>query len=297
MKKSCTKRGNVHHSAQCGSFFLQPMAELRPSGTFGHAATTAPIVCPETGGRIKIGGPYYMAPMHNKEIVNAILSNVQRRLDASERGSSDVAAEGVSPSTSILTAADTEKLPIPTINRLHGLLTAISEELNDSPFFYLLGDLCSTVRCTTIPLQMFQSALINGGYRVSVTHKEPTAIKTNAPDSVVWDIVRCWCKLYPPTGSSKRNKEANKTLAILAREPTFIADFTIIDAVANRTKALRHPPNPEEGWGPKKRAGRGPSDETEPTAKKFRNPPLTAEDKAQKEAEGRARAAAAKNAK
>lgn len=291
VKMSCTKRGTVHQSMQCGSFFLQPLAELRSNGTFASSIAEAPSVCPETGGRIKLGGPYYLAPMHNKEVVNAILANLQRRMD-SKNPDIMLANEVL---TGPLSVEQAEALPVPTLPRLHGLLTAVSEELNDAPFFYEIGDLCSIVHSSTIPIQTFHSALINGGYRVSCTHKEPTAIKTNAPDSVVWDIVRCWCKINPPLGSGKRKKETAAAIAILAKEPKFIADFTIAEVLIDRAKALRHPPNPEDCWGPKKRAGRGPSGEPEPVEKKPRRPPPSEEEKAERAKVWKAKKAAIDN--
>ena len=62
-------------------------------------------------------------------------------------------------------------------------------------FYYLLSDLCSVVRVTAIPLVDMYSAITNAGYRVSNTHKEPLAIKTDAPNVVVWDIIRAYAKL------------------------------------------------------------------------------------------------------
>ena len=33
--------------------------------------------------------------------------------------------------------------------------------------------------------------------RVSSSHANPLAVKTDAPCSVIWDILRCWVKLHP----------------------------------------------------------------------------------------------------
>lgn len=219
---------------------------------------------------MKIGGPYYIAPMHKKEVVDAILAKVQVKLDRLESGPAPT-PNTLLPTAS-LSAADAEQIPISTIHRLHGLLTAVSEELFDVPFFYHLPDLCAQVKCRPMSLPVFHSALINGGYRVSATHKEPMAIKTDAPENVVWDIIRCWCLEHRPEGNGKKKLEMNSNrIDILSRPPEFIADFTVVPSKAERTKALRHPPNPEQHWGPKKRAGRGPSDSLEePEGKKSR---------------------------
>lgn len=53
-----------------------------------------------------------------------------------------------------------------------------------------------------------QAALINAGFRVSHQHKEPRAIKTDAPPEVVWDIMRCWVKKHPVGDRGKKADSA-----------------------------------------------------------------------------------------
>jgi hypothetical protein len=262
---------------------MQPMAVLNaakskskdpenPNNLYQAAPTTAPVVCPETGGRMKVGGPFWSAPIHDKEVVDAVVARLRRRMRRGKTsGATTTTASAVDAAASAGDAAPEEdvfasyeSLPVPTIDRLHGLLTAVSEELPDVPFFYNMSQLCAEVKATSIPLEMFHSALVNGGYRVSACHKEPLAIKTDAPDSVVWDIIRCWCKVNPPEGSAHRKAEDGATArAILSKEPVFIANFTPASK-GPKVVALRHPPNPESFWGPKRRAGRPAPTESAP---------------------------------
>jgi hypothetical protein len=62
----------------------------------------------------------------------------------------------------------------------------------------------------------------NKGYKISISHTAATAIKTDAPASFLWDVLRGWNKLHPvrppPPGSV--------AAAILEKEPAFEADFT-----------------------------------------------------------------------
>ena len=37
-----------------------------------------------------------------------------------------------------------------------------------------------------------RSAILDQNYKVSLSHANPNAIKTDAPHSVFWDIMRCW---------------------------------------------------------------------------------------------------------
>jgi N2,N2-dimethylguanosine tRNA methyltransferase len=48
------------------------------------------------------------------------------------------------------------------------------------------------LRCNTPPLDAVKSALLNGGYTISVSHCDPIGLKTNAPMSFLWDIMRKW---------------------------------------------------------------------------------------------------------
>ena len=45
--------------------------------------------------------------------------------------------------------------------------------------------------------------------RVSSSHANPLAVKTNAPNGVFWDIFRCWIKEHPLT-SKKIEKDVSR---------------------------------------------------------------------------------------
>ena len=121
-----------------------------------------------------------------------------------------------------------------------------------------------------ITLKDIKSAISNAGYDSSQAHHEPTALKTNAPDHVLWDIMRSYCKLHPPIGSKHReervaakklrnsacretsgNEPAEKDAGelILSKEPSFIADFTISSDLRlkfgeRQLQVARFPSNP-----------------------------------------------------
>ena len=150
---------------------------------------------------------------------------------------------------------------IATKTRLHGLMTSVSEELNDVPLYYTLPDLCHTLHCECPPLVPVKAALVNAGYKVSAYHKEPQALKTDAPSRVVWDIMRAWCKEHPPKEGRKKSKndEHDAGKKILAVEPSITVDFTVPEGFDQKKKATRYPVNPEKNWGPKPRASGGHS--------------------------------------
>jgi len=146
---------------------------------------------------------------------------------------------------------------IATRRRLQGLLSSVSEEL-DIPLYYTLPGLCQTLRCTSPPLKAFKAAIINAGYKVSGYHKEPNAIKTNAPGHVVWDVMRAWIEKNP---LKKKPSEDSAAAKILAIERTITdVDFTIPKCwkasiiTSSSKKVSRFPQNPEKHWGPKRAA-------------------------------------------
>jgi tRNA (guanine26-N2/guanine27-N2)-dimethyltransferase len=168
VKQAMTKLSYVFQCNGCDSFHLQPLGV--PNGnTF--QASRAPVVgqeCDQCGRKFKMAGPIWSAQIHDRDIVLKIRERVS--------------------------ASTTE---FPTKERLHGLLTTISEELVDVPLYYTLPGLCKTLHCSSLRMSQMQGALHAAGYHASQFHKEPDAIKTDAPNDVVWDIMRCWVKKHP----------------------------------------------------------------------------------------------------
>ncbi|GMH73023.1 hypothetical protein TL16_g06072 [Triparma laevis f. inornata] len=243
VKKSSLKIGYVYQSTGCPSFHVVP------SGTFTGKSYVPQVIksdlvgvdgkCAETGKPFKVGGPFWTAPIHDLEVVDKAVKRVENPRDYGQNHD-----------------------PLPTSKRLHGLLTTVSEELSDCPLYYLLPDLASTCRAQVPPRGAFLAQLEELGYRVSATHKEADAIKTDAPNDVVWDLMRNWVRLNPVAAKrerkdeSKPNKGETAGMLILEKEPKFFCDFKTKknQKLLNRKKATRYPQNPEANWGPKARA-------------------------------------------
>ena len=276
--------GHLFQSIRCSSFHVTPVAtnefvaaqrkqsnnnsgskamdeeggkKKKPSNVYRNGRGPCDLgepVCGETGAGYKLGGPLWIGPLHDLDVVNDAIA----RLEAAKSNG------GVNPS------GGTPLHPLHTATTLHGLLVAVSEELPDVPLYHLLPSLCSSVNSPTIPMQTFKAALVNAGYRVSAYHKEPHAVKTDAPNHVVWDIVRAWCKEHPPAKKkeSKKHKKGEEkgsnapsnqqyidvATKILSNEMRIEVDFTIPKGFGKRKEAKRWALNPEANWGPKKAA-------------------------------------------
>lgn len=64
-----------------------------------------------------------------------------------------------------------------------GMLTLVSEELDNSPLYHTLDHLSSVVHSTTPSMVQLRSAIMRCGYQVSGSHAAKSAVKTNAPNS------------------------------------------------------------------------------------------------------------------
>lgn len=62
----------------------------------------------------------------------------------------------------------------------------------DVPFYRTPQELARTTKTQTPPLDTVWSALKNAGYNVSSTHCCAGAFKTDAPTTIIWDMMKAW---------------------------------------------------------------------------------------------------------
>ncbi|XP_068560471.1 tRNA (guanine(26)-N(2))-dimethyltransferase [Cebidichthys violaceus] len=249
VKNSASKQALVYNCVGCGSFHLQRMGRRSSNGKHvKYSPATGPPVGPECehcGQRHQLGGPIWAEPIHDLAFVQKVLSAVSG--NPSRFGTS---------------------------KRIEGMLSMVTEELDDVPLYYTVDSLSSTIHCNTPPLLQFRSALLHAGHRVSLSHACKNGIKTDAPPAVIWDIMRCWEKTNPV----KREKlsETSPAFKILSTEPGSEVCFTVRED-ANPQSRKRHltrfQENPQAFWGPKARAraGGGIATDLQDKSKKCQN--------------------------
>nr|XP_019601780.1 PREDICTED: tRNA (guanine(26)-N(2))-dimethyltransferase isoform X3 [Rhinolophus sinicus] len=207
-------------------------AKVKASARVKFSAACGPPVAPECehcGQRHQLGGPLWAEPIHDLDFVGHVLEAVS-----------------ANPSR------------FHTSERIRGVLSVVTEELPDVPLYYTLDQLSSTIHCSTPSLLQLRSALLHAGFRVSLSHACKNAVKTDAPASVLWDIMRCWEKECPV--KRERLSETSPAFRILSVEPRLQANFTIRDDAnpSSRQRGLkRFQANPEANWGPRPRARPG----------------------------------------
>jgi len=221
VNKLSLNMGTVYQSVQCPSFHIIPHGQHPSNGNTNIIQNTrAPLipVCNETGGAFKTAGPIWIAPMHDLDVVAEAIKVLEPTTLSASATTTTKHEVSTTPNTTNNNNNKTKtKTPIlATQKNLHGLLTILSEELPDEPLYYTLPDLCHTLGCTMPPMDKIRCALTNAGYRVSIYHKEPDAIKTDAPNEVLWDVLRAWCKEHPPKknggsgGKGRRSKRMRR---------------------------------------------------------------------------------------
>ena len=235
VKKSPTKLSHVYQCTGCETFSLMPLARKVVRGEHEKIVPgQGPPVgreCEHCGRVHHVGGPLWTAPMHDPAFITELLKSLQ-------------SGEGAE---------------LASAKRLIGMLTAVQEELHDVPLFLQLNAMCNVLHVTVPPMLSVVSALMRQGYRVSRSHTDPSAIKTDAPSRALWDVLRCWAATQPKR--SKGLSETAPATAMLATEPLVQADFTPTreaqDLLAKKTEAGekvgRFMPNPDE-WGPGSRS-------------------------------------------
>uniref|UniRef100_A0A673FPT9 tRNA (guanine(26)-N(2))-dimethyltransferase n=1 Tax=Sinocyclocheilus rhinocerous TaxID=307959 RepID=A0A673FPT9_9TELE len=233
VKNSASKHALLYNCVGCGAFHLQRMGKKMSQGKhMKYSAATGPPVgpnCEHCRQRHQLGGPIWAEPIHDMKFVQKVLGAVS-----------------VNPTR------------FRTSKRIEGVLSMVTEELQDVPLYYVLDHLSSTVHCNTPPMLQFRSALLHAGYRVSLSHACKNAVKTDAPAGVLWDIIRCWEKSNPV--KRERLSETSPAHRILSAEPALQACFEIRED-ANPQSRKRHltrfQENPQANWGPKARAKAG----------------------------------------
>ena len=114
------------------------------------------------------------------------------------------------------------------------------------------------VKVGTGKMTNFRSALLNSGYKVSLSHASKMALKTNAPNDFIWGMMRAWEKLNPV----KKDKLDKFSTAYKILENENIPTYPNIsfelhpdaNPASRMSRLKRFQMNPAPNWGPKMKA-------------------------------------------
>ncbi|KAI1373664.1 dimethylguanosine tRNA methyltransferase [Hypoxylon crocopeplum] len=224
-------------------------------------APTANRYCKECGSKMHLAGPMYGGPLHSPEFIKMILDDLPNISD-------DI--YGTKPRIEgMLTTALEEFIPPPEDEEQSSKEDEFAA-IEPYPFFFHPASLAGVVHCICPDEDSFRGALRHLGYQVTRSHCKPGSIKTNAPWSVIWHIMREWVRQRGPVNLKKitENSPAHTILRVGKKDED--AKETEEDKVdkmevvfdkrlgrdTSKKGLVRYQTNPRENWGPLTRAKR-----------------------------------------
>ncbi|VDK58416.1 unnamed protein product [Anisakis simplex] len=277
-KDSVTKISQVFACSGCHSLQLMPIARKT---VVGESVKFSPPIfsmneligangkCVHCGQSVHMAGPIYSAPIHNFDFVKKLIERLGIDwLDSSQSSYCNELSSRIMVSHCIEKQpdlklfvfcfrlyADPDAKKLKTFDRLLGVLSVITEELPDVPLYYEHDQLMHTLKSPVPRVINVRSAILNAGFRCSIAHCNPKALKTDAPLTLLWDIVRTVAKNNNIQAS--RFEENSIGRRIIEGEITHQISFQMHPDAQSKSKLdnmLRFQCNKGKNWGPKAKA-------------------------------------------
>ncbi|XP_075246276.1 tRNA (guanine(26)-N(2))-dimethyltransferase-like isoform X2 [Convolutriloba macropyga] len=223
VKDVCLHHSMVNYCSQCSDFLLNPLALKSGPSKYVHATVNGYQKCKQCESSMRMGGPIWNGPIHDSQFVSKLLDFIRN--------------EGLNRFGSF--------------KKLMATVSLISEEVVDAPLFLTKDMIFSAAKLCGPKLTLVSSAILNAGYKFSVSHCSAVAIKTDAPTELLWDLVRQYEKEHP----IDKEKLSPFAKCILSKNIIHTVDFTLHQSAnpqSRTTKLTRFPQNPPN-WGPKAR--------------------------------------------
>jgi tRNA (guanine26-N2/guanine27-N2)-dimethyltransferase len=243
--------------------------------------------CDHCGSKTHVAGPMWAGPLHNAAFIERMLKDVsqadQQVYATTDRieGMLDTALDEIYVSKYVAEKGAAHEDLIPRI---------IPEQVDECPFFVIPSALSKVIHAQAPSEAAFKGALRHAGYRATRSHCKPGSIKTEAPWTAIWEIMREWVRQKSPIkeGKVKENmpgwkilqaaREPEKDAEENAESPEIVTEHTLDEPAAAASKKagdvkkmkvvfdevlgkdrkgkrlVRYQQNPRENWGPMARA-------------------------------------------
>ncbi|CAK7241125.1 MAG: RNA methyltransferase tRNA(m5U54)methyltransferase [Sporothrix thermara] len=298
----------------CGAWTTQPLLRThshpnkKGSGTFfKYTFATGPTAesrCEHCHSKTHLAGPMYAGPIHQADFVQRILDDLPT-VDTGIYGTTSrirgmlqtaleeiIEPEAPRPRNHASAKADNEEVKQQATAMTAEPVPLTGDEalaaVDPAPFFFLPTNLAKALHCTTPGEDPIRGALLLLGYQVTRSHCKPGSIKTDAPWSVLWDVMRAFVRQKAPVKREniRPNTAAYRLLRIeeeakeeadaaaaaeKSGEPVKPKEDATTNAAGERQtivfdeqlgrqlgrggeKLVRYQLNPRENWGPMNRA-------------------------------------------
>ncbi|KAI0110087.1 N2,N2-dimethylguanosine tRNA methyltransferase [Daldinia grandis] len=258
----------------CGAWETQFLARNRKApnasgkGVFyKHGLAMAPTtdrLCKECGSKMHLSGPMYGGPLHSPDFIKKILDDLP---------SASGEIYGTKPRIEGMLQTALEEFLTPPEDRTDSHREDEFAAIEHYPFYFHPAKLAGTLHCMSPDEDSFRGALRSLGYEVTRSHCKGGSIKTNAPWSVIWHIMREWVREKAPVRVDriKENTPAytllrlGKTDETPKESPAKDAEREAIDNLkvvfdqklgrdVSKKGLVRYQTNPREHWGPQSKA-------------------------------------------
>jgi tRNA (guanine26-N2/guanine27-N2)-dimethyltransferase len=223
----------------------------------------------------------FAGPIHSPPFIRNVLQTIESA-DESMYGTkkrmegmlSTALEEALLTDNIIAVAAVAEEGPS-TSNPSPTFTTTDPAEIDPHPFFFVPHALSRVLHCQTPPEVALRGALKHAGYRVVRSHTKAGSLKTDAPWSTIWTIMREWIRQKSPIkegslvegspgwtimqqGTSSR-KDIDSTGAASSTQGEEVLSEVVFDENlgapdSTKGKLVRYQINPRANWGPMSRA-------------------------------------------
>ncbi|CCF56838.1 hypothetical protein KAFR_0B05430 [Kazachstania africana CBS 2517] len=258
----------TYHCTQCGSYHNQPLGrkseveskKKKNITQFKYSVAQGPPVdrkCRYCQGTYHLAGPMYAGPLHNEEFVKEVLKINKE----DEKKQEDIYG---------------------THKRIEGMLTLALNEVADSPFYFSPNHVSSILKLQVPQMKKVIAGLGSLGFQCSLTHAQPSSIKTNAPWEAIWYVMR-QCDSEKDVSRMNPNTAGYKILSTMSSwlpspsdeiKSSVFFDSSKLSFEENeqsgnveklrKLKIVRYQENPTKNWGPKAR----PNPSTKPSPQK-----------------------------
>ncbi|KAF2425226.1 TRM-domain-containing protein [Tothia fuscella] len=194
----------------CGAWTQQPIVrateqEGRKSKFYKYSAAQGPPIsplCEHCGSKMHISGPMYSGPLHNPAFIERMLAlmpdldpKVYKTLDRME-GMLETAQEEMElfekDALFAKSAAKSE------MSDEHSYARLSETAVDHHPFYVVTSTLARIIHCQAPSIAQLRGALRHAGYKAVRSHAKPGSIKTDAPWSAIWHIMREWVRQKAP---------------------------------------------------------------------------------------------------
>ncbi|KAI4128288.1 MAG: hypothetical protein LQ347_004237 [Umbilicaria vellea] len=199
--------------AGCGAWTTQLLSQNRlqkdKSSKFfyKHHLAKAPStseVCEHCGIKTHLAGPMWAGPLHNPHFIERILDSLPS-LDKTTYATVP-RLEGMLSIALNETLLDPSNQSPPSTSRPEDLPVAIPRlDMNvpdNHPFFIIPSVLAKVLHCNSPSDAQLRGALKHAGYRTTRSHTKAGSIRTDAPWTVIWEIMREWVRQKMPVKES-----------------------------------------------------------------------------------------------